>query len=77
MIKFNEDGTLRVGRALDDLDLPPSKEHPGAVEAWTYDGMVVTFQVVEYQTEGMIIPAPRIRWGSTSWLIGKGKTWTA
>jgi hypothetical protein len=53
--KFNEDGTLRVADKLADLDMPLSEEHPGSIQNWTYDGMVITLTGiagVEGTTEG-------------------------
>ncbi len=46
-IQFNEDGTFRMASRLDDLDLPVSEDHPGSLENWSYDGMVMTVRAVE------------------------------
>jgi hypothetical protein len=45
-IQFNEDGTSRVADKIPDLSAPVDEEHPGVLEAWTYDGMVITFQSI-------------------------------
>jgi ketosteroid isomerase-like protein len=47
LIQFNDDGTSRVANNLEDLSEPLSEVHPGSLEAWTYDGMVMTFQALE------------------------------
>jgi hypothetical protein len=51
-MKINQDGTLRVAGKLDDLDLPVSDEHPGSLEEWSYDGMVITVRAIEAIGEG-------------------------
>lgn len=51
-MQINEDGTLRVAGKIADLDLPVTEEHPGSLEEWSYDGMVMTLQAVEAIGEG-------------------------
>jgi len=51
-MKINEDGTLRVAGKTADLDLSVSEEHPGSLEEWSFDGMVVTLRAVEAIGEG-------------------------
>jgi hypothetical protein len=46
-MQINGDGTLRIAYKKDDLDLPISEEHPGTLEEWTYDGMVISIRLVE------------------------------
>lgn len=52
LMQINEDGTLRVAGKVADLDLPVSEEHPGSLEEWSYDGMVITMRAVEAIGEG-------------------------
>ena len=56
LMQFNEDGTLRVANKLTDLDLPVSTDHPGSLEIWSYDGMVITMEIVESVGEGSCSP---------------------
>jgi hypothetical protein len=52
-MKINQDGTARVAYKLDDLDAPVDADHPGSLEEWTYDGMVMTMQVIKvFQEDG-------------------------
>lgn len=46
-MQFNDDGTSRVANKVGDLAEPVSETHPGGLEAWTYDGMVMTMQALE------------------------------
>ncbi len=43
-IQFREDSTVRAADKIADLDMPVSEEHPGSIQSWAYDGMVVTLQ---------------------------------
>ena len=43
-IVFREDGTMRVANRPEDLPVPLDEAHPGAIEAWSYDGTVLTMQ---------------------------------
>jgi hypothetical protein len=52
MMQINDDGTLRVASKLDDLDAPIDEAHPGSLEAWSYDGMVMTLEIIEAIGEG-------------------------
>jgi len=56
VIRFNEDGTARVANKVDDLDEVLSVEHPGSLEAWTYDGMVLSLDVIEAVGAGSCKP---------------------
>lgn len=47
ILQFNDDGTARLANNVADLVEPLSEAHPGSLEAWTYDGMVMTLQVLE------------------------------
>ncbi len=51
-MQINEDGTFRVGSKIDDLTEPVSEEHPGSLEEWTFDGMVMTVRAIEALGEG-------------------------
>jgi hypothetical protein len=44
VMKINADGTLRVADKIPDLEMPVSEEHPGSLQTWLYDGMVITLQ---------------------------------
>lgn len=43
-LQFNEGGTVRAADKIADLEMPVSEEHPGSIQSWAYDGMVVTLQ---------------------------------
>jgi len=52
LFQFNDDGTARVAEKMDDFSFPVDEEHPGSVQAWTYDGMVMTFDTITGVGEG-------------------------
>jgi len=52
LIQFNDDQTFRMATKIADLDMPVNEDHPGSLEMWTYDGMVMTMQAVEAVGEG-------------------------
>ena len=68
-MKINEDGTARVAYKLPDLDLPVSEDHPGSLEAWSYDGMVLTLEIIEAAGEGTCTPGQvgyyYVRWAGS------------
>jgi hypothetical protein len=43
-LEFKDDGTVRAADKIADLDMPVSEEHPGSIQTWVYDGMVITLQ---------------------------------
>lgn len=55
-LQLNEDGTARVALKVDDLDQPVSEEHPGSLQAWSYDGMVLRVEIVEVAGESTCTP---------------------
>lgn len=66
LMQINDDGTLRVASNTADLDLPVSKEHPGSLEKWSYDGMALTMEIVESAGKGTCSPGQAgayfVRW---------------
>ncbi len=55
-MQINEDGTARVADKIDDLSDPVGEEHPGSLEEWSYDGMVMTIRVIKAIGGGACTP---------------------